>query len=199
MLVRGAVTGLALCLLVACSLVQEEELREPGVVTVAPLPAGDDPVLPDPTVPSSEPCETLLAVDDPADDALADAEVAERYEAVVDLVPEALRVDLIIVIAGLRAEEVDIPEREIVMDDITTSTSPTVDPDQGLDTDSGTTERVDVDPEVLEALDTEPDAEGRSLPLLPVERIAAYVDEVCRGTSNNPGPPPGTVVSGPDS
>ena len=198
MLVRGAVTGLALCLLASCSLVEEEELREPGVVTVAPLPAGDDPVLPDPTVPTSEPCSTLLAVDDPADDALADAEVAERYEAIVDLVPDSLRVDLILVIAGLRSEAVDIPEREIVMEE-TTTTRPTVDPDQTSAVAPTTTERVDVDPEVLEALDKEPDAEGRPIPLLPVERIAAYVDEVCRGTSNNPGPPPGTVVSGPDT
>ena len=198
MLVRGAVTGLALCLLASCSLVEEEDLREPGVVTVAPLPAGDDPVLPDPTVPTSEPCATLLAVDDPANDTLADAEVAERYEAIVDLVPDSLRVDLILVIAGLRSEAVDIPEREIVMEE-TTATRPTVAPDQTSADAPTTTERVDVDPEVLEALETEPDAEGRSIPLLPVERIAAYVDEVCRGTSNNPGPPPGTVVSGPDT
>ena len=130
--------------------------------------------------------------------ALADAEVAERYEAIVDLVPDSLRVDLILVIAGLRSEAVDIPEREIVMEE-TTTTRPPVDPDQTSADAQTTTKRVDVDPEVLEALDTEPDAEGRPIPLLPVERIAAYVDEVCRGTSNNPGPPPGTVVSGPDT
>jgi len=33
--------------------------------------------------------------------------------------------------------------------------------------------------------------------LSPVDRIAAYVEEICRGVVNNPGPPPGTVASGP--
>lgn len=52
-------------------------------------------------------------------------------------------------------------------------------------------------PEVLAALDNEPDAEGRTPELSPVDRIAAYVEEICRGVVNNPGPPPGTVASGP--
>jgi len=189
--------GIALLLATAgCSLVEEEELREPSIVTVAPLPSGDDPSAPDSTVPTEEPCATLLAVDDPANDSLADADVADRYEAIVDLVPESIRIDLIVIIAGLRAEELEVPERVLVMDTDATATT--------LDTSNDTQaqpdgETLDIPPEVLEALDTEPDAEGRPIPLLPVERVAAYVDSVCRGTTNNPGPPPGTVVSGPDS
>jgi len=189
--------GIALLLATAgCSLVEEEELREPSIVTVAPLPSGDDPSAPDSTVPTEEPCATLLAVDDPANDSLADADVADRYEAIVDLVPESIRIDLIMVVAGLRAEEFEIPERVLVMDTDATATT--------LDTSNDTQaqpdgETLDIPPEVLEALDTEPDAEGRPIPLLPVERVAAYVDSVCRGTTNNPGPPPGTIASGPDS
>lgn len=189
--------GIALLLATAgCSLVEEEELREPSIVTVAPLPSGDDPSAPDSTVPTEEPCATLLAVDDPANDSLADADVADRYEAIVDLVPESIRIDLIVIIAGLRAEPLEIPEREVIADPAVSTTTVNTTADTEHSPEDGP---IDVPPEVLEALDTEPDAEGRPIPLLPVERVAAYVDSVCRGTTNNPGPPPGTVVSGPDS
>lgn len=176
-------------LLASCALVEEEALLEPSVVTVVQPPAPDAPEAPALTVPTSEPCATLLAVDDPETGTLSEAQIATRYSEIVTLIPEELRGDLETVIAGLRAEVEVTPSRELVMD--TTSTSETANPTLAADPGAS-----DVAPEVLTALDGEPDAEGRAPDLLPVDRIAAYVEDVCRGVANNPGPPPGTAAGG---
>ena len=176
-------------LLASCALVEEEALLEPSVVTVVQPPAPDAPEAPTVTVPTSEPCATLLAVDDPETGTLSEVQIATRYSEIVALVPEELRGDLETVIAGLRAEVEVTPSRELVMD--TTSTSETANPTLAADPGAS-----DVAPEVLTALDGEPDAEGRAPDLLPVDRIAAYVEDICRGVANNPGPPPGTVAGG---
>ncbi len=54
-------------------------------------------------MPTSEPCATLLAVDDPETGTLTDVEIAARYSTIVDTVPQDLREDLLVVIAGLRS------------------------------------------------------------------------------------------------
>ena len=43
--------------------------------------------------------------------------------------------------------------------------------------------------EATDATAAEGDGEGAPVADTPSERLAAYVDFVCRGTANNPGPP----------
>jgi hypothetical protein len=175
-------------LLASCALVEEEALLDPSVVTVVQPPVPDSPDAPPSTVPTSEPCATLLAVDDPETGTLTDVEIAARYSNVVDTVPQDLREDLLVVIAGLRSESLTTVAREIVVPSTTMAPN-------SEQTAADTAESIA--PEVLAALDNEPDAEGRTPELSPVDRIAAYVEETCRGVVNNPGPPPGTVAGGP--
>ena len=183
---RGAIAFVACLLVASCALVEEEEVLAPSVVTVVQPPSPTSPEAAASTVPTSEPCATLLAVDDPETGTLTENEIAIRYEAIVELVPEALRSDLEVVIAALRSESVTSVARELVVE----STTTIVTEELGVTIEG-------IAPEVLAALDNEPDAEGRTPELSPVDRIAAYVEEICRGVVNNPGPPPGTVVSGP--
>lgn len=183
---RGALALITSLLVASCALVEEEEILAPSVVTVVQPPSPTSPEATPSTVPTSEPCATLLAVDDPETGTLTESEIAARYEAIVELVPEALRSDLEVVIAALRSESVTSIARELVLESTTTIVN-----EESGDTIEG------IAPEVLAALDNEPDAEGRTPELSPVDRIAAYVEEICRGVVNNPGPPPGTVPSGP--
>lgn len=175
-------------LLASCALVEEEALLDPSVVTVVQPPVPDSPDAPPSTVPTSEPCATLLSVDDPETGTLTEDEIADRYSAIIETVPEDLREDLLVVMAGLRSESITTVAREILVPSTTTVTSnaqPVADTAESIA------------PEVLAALDNEPDAEGRTPELSPVDRIAAYVEETCRGVVNNPGPPPGTIAGGP--
>lgn len=147
---------------------------------------------------------------DPPDD--IEGEIIETYESIADEVPAELQVDFEVVLAELRGE----PIPTVATSPPTSAPAPDAD-DSGTDgfrpedeSTSAPATATTVDGAVG-ASTTAPDAApGSSVPLgdaffdegrlpgeTPAERINGYVDFVCRGNQNNPGPPatePGAVV-----
>jgi hypothetical protein len=115
--------------------------------------------------------------DDPPDDVAA--EILEVYRGIVDEVPDVIRDDFLAVIADLADEGVTG-----TTDTGTTEVGTT---DTGT-TDVGTTGRASTPPVSSVPDDPLPD-EGFGPDDTPAGRVNSYVDFVCRGVVNNPGPP----------
>lgn len=158
------------------------------------------PIVGEVTVPqerSTPFCEAMIdvadrLVTDPPDD--VGAFIIETYESVLDDVPAEIRPDFDYVLADLKGEPLPPLPDPIVRE--TTVPPPTVDP-------ASTTEPVATPPPtpppvtdatgsvVGTAPTTEPGVDEFNRPDdTPAERLNDYVDFTCRGTLNNPGPPP---------
>ncbi|MEY2958890.1 MAG: hypothetical protein RLZZ01_1458 [Actinomycetota bacterium] len=98
------------------------------------------------------------------------AAIAEVYRELVDDVPDAIRADFFAVLAELDGQAV-VPETTVADDTAVETLDPT-----------GSTE-------VPVTTDDPLSDEGYSPDDTPAGRINSYVDFVCRGVVNNPGPP----------
>lgn len=158
------------------------------------------PVVGEVTVPEQRTtpfCEAMIEVADrlvvdPPDD--VGAFIIETYESVLAEVPAEIRPDFEYVLADLKGEPLPPLPEPIVRE--TTVPPPTVDP-------ASTTEPVLTVPPTLppvtdaagsvvgSAPTTSPGVDEFNRPDdTPAERLNDYVDFTCRGTLNNPGPPP---------
>lgn len=111
---------------------------------------------------------------DPPDD--AEARILEVYEGIVDDVPSEIRDDFLVVLARLQAG----PEATAVVTTLPPSTTPSASvPTSSVAGSSlpGVTEPIAADEGYL------PDDD-------PTLRLNTHIQATCRGTNNNPGPPP---------
>lgn len=120
----------------------------------------------EPTLPSEIDapwCVALLELDRP--DGPVGDELAAAYRSIAATAPSGLAADLIGV-AG------------------------SIEPSPPVDTAVDTQIETGVDSPVPETLPEDFDAEGRPVEDDPVLRVAEYIEDVCRATGSNPGPPP---------
>lgn len=149
-----------------------------STVVLVPEVAATDPVRSPDAIATSW-CTDLLNLDD---ESLTPERVITVYRAVADVAPDELAVNLRIVADAMAAGE--SPADWVLVP--TTTVPPSTSAPSAGSTIPADTDAADASSAESDSPEPGPDAEVRAPDLEPPERIAAYLDEHCRGVASTP-------------